>query len=119
MAARTNRRRSNARAQQSNAKKKGLSIRNVDGYLRFMIFLTMIGMAYIWNSHIAERQIDDMETYRQEVKELKSQYLLEQATLSAGTRFSEIKPMADTLGLKPLGEPPLQLVNHRNPVANH
>ena len=78
-------------------------MKRVDDYLRFMIFLAVIGMFYIWNSHYAERQIKEMEVIEAEVKDLKARYLLRQATFSAESRFSEIKSSADTLGLRTTG----------------
>ncbi|MDX2285076.1 MAG: FtsL-like putative cell division protein [Bacteroidia bacterium] len=91
-------------------KRKGLSVRKVDDYLRFSFFLVLIGMGYIWNSYQAERQIKRMEGYEKEVKSLKSRFLLQQATLNAGTRYSEIRQWADTLGLQASREPAYRLV---------
>ena len=89
--------------------KKGLSARKVDDYLRFMLFLAVIGMAYIWNGHYAERQVKLMEVYQKDVKSLKSRYLLKESTLGAGTRLSEVQSMVDTLGLRPMKEPPFKI----------
>lgn len=89
---------------------KGLSVRKVGSYLRFSTFLVLVGMFYIWNSHEAERQIKEMEAYRTEVKDLKSRYLLQQSTLSAGVRFSELRSQLDTLGLRPLREPAYKMI---------
>ncbi|MEM7370279.1 MAG: FtsL-like putative cell division protein [Bacteroidota bacterium] len=89
---------------------KGLSSKKVDDYLRFSVFLVLIGVAYIWNSYEAERQVALREAYRVEVKELKSRYLLKKSTLSAETRLSQIQDKVDTLGLRPLYEPAYRLV---------
>lgn len=90
--------------------RKGLSSKKVNDYLRFSVFLVLIGVAYIWNSYEAERKVKQMEDYRKEVKRLKAEYLLRQSTLSAGIRFSEIRDQIDTLGLRPLREPAFKLV---------
>ena len=94
--------------------KKGLSVKRVDDYLRFIIFLALIGMLYIGNTHYAERQVKEIESLEKEVKDLKSKYLLRKSTLSAGTRFSELKPAADTLGLRPLAQPPYKLIKTKS-----
>ncbi len=94
---------------------KGLKIRKVDDYLRFVIFLALIGMAYIFNSHLAERQVKQLEEVRASVKEQKSRYLLKQATLGATVRFSEIEAAADTLGLRRLAQTPFELTVTHNP----
>lgn len=90
--------------------RKGLSVRLVDDYLRFALFLGVIGLAYIWNSHYAEKQIKELDALETSVKSLKSRYLLKQSTLSAGTRLSEVKDVVDTLGLRPLNAPAYRLV---------
>lgn len=96
--------------------KKGLSVKRVDDYLRFIIFLALIGMVYIGNTHYAERQVREVELLEKDVKKLKSKYLLRKSTLSAGTRFSELKPVADTLGLRPQVHPPHRLIKQHKTV---
>ena len=93
-------------------KKSGLSVGVVDDYLKFMIFLALIGVAYIWNSHQAEKQIKLMEAYQKSVKSLKSNYLLKESTLSAATRLSEISSLVDTIGLKELRDPAFRIVRN-------
>lgn len=89
---------------------KGLSLRKVDDYLRFVIFLAVIGLLYVWNSHYAERQIKMVDALEIQVESLKARYLLKQSTLSAGTRLSEIRAVVDTLNLRPVNEPVFKLV---------
>ncbi len=109
----------------SSKRTKGLSLRKVDDYLRFVIFLAVIGLLYVWNSHYAERQIKMVDALETKVESLKARYLLKQATLSAGTRLSEIRDVVDTLNLRPLQEPVYKLVRGKTlaelePIqANH
>jgi hypothetical protein len=91
-------------------KRQGLSSRKVDDYLRFSLFLVAIGLFYIWNSYQAEKQVKLMEEYRTSVKDLKSRYLLKQATMHADMRFAEVKAEVDTLGLRPLYAPAYKIV---------
>lgn len=91
-------------------KKKGLSLRLVDDYLKFVLFLALIGLAYVWNSHQAEKKIKLETALETQVESLKARYLLKQSTLSAGTRLSEIRAVVDTLGLRPQNEPVFKLV---------
>lgn len=88
---------------------KGLKLRMVDDYLRFVVFLALIGMGYIWNSHYAEQQVKELEETRASVNDLKSRYLLKRATMGATVRFSEIEAAADTLGLHRMTSPPFEL----------
>lgn len=78
--------------------------------MRFVLFLAFIGVAYIWNSHLADRQVRRQEALDVKVKDLKSNYLMRQAVLLSGTRFSEIEKSADTLGLNAMDKPAYQLV---------
>lgn len=89
---------------------RGLKVRRVDDYMRFVVFLAMIGMVYIWNAHFAERQVVELEQALVEVDEMKSRYLLKRATLGAQVRFSEIEAAADTLGLRRMDVPPYEIV---------
>lgn len=89
---------------------KGISARRVDGYLRFVLFLTVVGLFYIWNTHYAVKQVRKMEALKGEVKELKSKFLMRESTLRAGIRLSEISDRVDSLGLYKPSAPPYKLV---------
>ncbi len=89
---------------------KGLSAKKVDGYLRFVVFLAVIGLAYIWNAHYAERQVQERAQLKKEVKKLKDDYYMKKAELEAGIRYAEMVEMTDTLGLEGLRKPPFKLV---------
>lgn len=89
--------------------KRGLSVRKVNAYLRFVLFLTLIGMGYIANTHYAVEQVRKAEGLRKEVKDLRSKYLMRESTLRAGLRFSEVADRVDTLGLHRLTAPPYRL----------
>jgi hypothetical protein len=100
----------NVRYSKSEKIRRGLSLRKVDDYLRFVIFLCVIGLLYVWNSHYAERQVKMVEALEVQVESLKARYLLKQSTLTAGTRLSEIKEVVDTLQLRQVQEPVYKLV---------
>lgn len=89
---------------------KGLSTKKVDRYLRLVIFLAVIGLAYIANAHFAEKQVQKREALKKEVKRLKDRYYMKEADLDAGVRYSELVKMTDSLGLKKLKEPPYRLI---------
>ncbi len=92
------------------AKGKGLKAHLVDDYLRFVLFLAITGMVYIWNSHYAEKQVKEMAGLKKEVKLLKSKYLEKRAMLSAGTQYTKIKEQVDSLGLRKFREPIFKLI---------
>lgn len=81
----------------------------VEKRLFFSLFLTAIGLFYIWNAHYAEKQARYAEGLRQELKELKSEYMTLNAELSVSRTQSQIANIVDSLGLKSLTEPPFKL----------
>ena len=88
---------------------KGLSAHKVDRYMRFVLFLTVIGVMYIWNSHYAEKQVSKREILKKEVKSLKDKYFMKEADFNAAIRYSEMTSMTDTLGLRKLTKPPFRI----------
>lgn len=77
----------------------GLPVRNVGRYIRYVLFLVVIGLVYIWNSHVAEQQVRTEDQLRKEIESAKAEYKTMHAKLSAGTRKSIVKAGADSLGL--------------------
>ena len=88
---------------------KGLSVKKVRGWLGLALFLTAIGIGYIWNAHYAERQVQRRDALRKEVKELRDRYYLRKADRQASVRFAEVAKYADTLGLQRPKKPPYRL----------
>ena len=77
--------------------------RSIDAsrYVRYAIFLVVIGLVYIWNSHVAEGQVRRENKLKKEVADAKAEYKTMHARLSAGTRQSVIQyKVQDTLGLR-------------------
>jgi len=99
-----------SKKQAASAPAKGLSAKKVDRYLRLVVFLAIIGLAYIANAHYAERQVQKREALKKEVKRLKDRYYMKEADLDAGVRYSELVKMTDSLGLKKLKKPPFRLI---------
>lgn len=69
-------------------------------YIRYVIFLVLFGMVYIWNSHVAETQVKEEARLRKEIADAKAEYKTMHARLSTGTRRQVIFAKVDTLGLK-------------------
>jgi hypothetical protein len=95
---------------------KGLSVKKVSNWLVFALFISAIGIAYIWNAYYAERQVQRRDALRKEVKELRDRYYLQKADREATVRFAEIAKSADTLGLKRPYKPPFRLTIEQQPV---
>ena len=74
--------------------------RDVGRYIRYVVFLVVIGLAYIWNSHSADKQIRRASQLKKELQQAKAEYKTMHARMSAGTRRPVIAEKVDTLGLR-------------------
>jgi hypothetical protein len=68
--------------------------------LPFVLYLALLGMIYIANRHLAERNIRDIDKLTKEVRELNWEYKITQADLAYKSTLSEVAKRADTLGIK-------------------
>ncbi|HVW15429.1 MAG TPA: FtsL-like putative cell division protein [Mucilaginibacter sp.] len=77
--------------------------------LPFILFLVLLGMIYIGNMHLAEKNIRDIDKIGKEVKELSWDYKTAKADLAYKSTLSEVAKRADTLGLKEAINPPQKI----------
>lgn len=82
--------------------------------LPFLIFLCVLGMIYIANSHMAIKKIRDIDKLNKEVKELSSEYKTLKADLMFKSKLTEVAKKVDTLGIKELIEPPKKIIINDN-----
>lgn len=80
------------------------------GVLPYLIFLCVLGMIYIANSHMAVKNIREIDKLSKEVKELSSEYKSLKADLMFKSKMTEVAKKVDTLGIKELIEPPQKLI---------
>jgi cell division protein FtsL len=78
--------------------------------LPFLIFLCVLGMVYIANSHMAQKNIRNIDGLNKEVKELSWEYKSLKADLMFKSKLTEVAKKVDTLGIKELIEPPKKIV---------
>jgi len=64
------------------------------------LYVALLGMIYIANRHLAERNIRDIDKLTKEVRELNWEYKITQADLAYKSTLSEVAKRADTLGIK-------------------
>jgi hypothetical protein len=81
--------------------------------LPFLIFLCVLVMIYIANSHMAVKNIRDIDKLSKEVKELSYEYKSLKADLMFKSKLTEVARKVDTLGIKELIEPPKKIVVNR------
>lgn len=103
---------------------RGILVQNgllglVERNFRFTLFLTAVGMFYIWNSHQAHKQAMRATRLEREIKELKSEYHTLSAQLSTARQQSQIGPrVLDSLDLRPSEKPPFKLIVKAGPMQN-
>ena len=85
--------------EQSKPRRFGIRFDDVGRYVRYVVFFVGIGMIYIWNSHVAEKQVKQESELRKDISDAKAEYKTMHARLSAGTRRRVIFGKVDSLGL--------------------
>ena len=77
--------------------------------LPFILFLALLGMAYIANRNLAERNIRDIDKITKQVKELTWDYKTTKAELAFKSTLTEVAKRADSLGIKESLQPPQKI----------
>ncbi len=78
--------------------------------LPFFIFLCVLGMVYIANSHMATKNQRRIDELTKEVRELGWEYKSLKADLMFKSKLTEVAKKVDTLGIKELIAPPKKIV---------
>jgi hypothetical protein len=89
--------------------KRNFNSEKATSALPFVLFLVFLGMLYIGNMHLAEKNIRDIDKTTKEVKELSWDYKTSKADLAFKSTLSEVAKRADTLGVKESIAPPQKL----------
>ena len=68
--------------------------------LPFVLFMAFLGMIYIGNRHLAEKNIRKIDKLTKEVKELSWGYKVAKADMAFKSTLNEVAQRTDTLGIK-------------------
>lgn len=68
--------------------------------LPFVLFLAFLTIIYISNTHLAEKQIREIQSLQKEVKELKRHYNSLKSEIMLNSRLAEVEGEAKALGLR-------------------
>lgn len=68
--------------------------------LPFVLFLSFLTVIYIANAHYAEKQVRQIQTLQNEVKELKRQYNSLKSETMFKSRLAEVGEDVESLGLR-------------------
>ena len=80
------------------------------GLLPFLIYLTAIGLLYIFNSNYANRTIITISKTKKQIEEQRFEYINTKSKLMQTTRQTEIAKRLQTSGLKESKMPPRKIV---------
>jgi PhoPQ-activated pathogenicity-related protein len=77
--------------------------------LPFILYVAFLGMLYIANRHLSEKNLRAIDKLTKEVKELNWDYKSTKADLAYKSTLTEVAKRVDTLGIKVSVEPPQKL----------
>lgn len=77
--------------------------------LQFLFFCFLLCMIYIWNNHMSQKLVRDINKKGKELKETRWDYLTIKSDLMYESKLTEILPRAKELGLEELDLPPFKL----------
>ncbi len=77
--------------------------------LPFVLFLGFLAIIYIANAHYAEGQVREIQTMKNEVRELKREYNSLKAELMFKSRHSEVERKVRDQGLHVIRDRPLKI----------
>lgn len=89
-------------------KKSWLSIdeKNWLNNLPFLLFVAMLGVLHVANSHMAESKVRQINLLEKEIKELRWMYMTSKSELMYKSKQSEVAKMVEELGLYELKQAP-------------
>jgi hypothetical protein len=86
-----------------------LTRQNAVRLLPFVLFLTLICIAYIANSYYAEKTLRRSDKIRKELKELENEYISTKSELMMCSKQSEVAVMLDSTGVVESLNPPKKI----------
>lgn len=79
-------------------------------YLPKVVFVVVLGVFYVWNTHYAERSIRKIDKLETEVEDLRADVTTMEAEVMYGSKQSEVAKKVKALGLVESKEPPYKIV---------
>ena len=86
-----------------------INYRAITQNMPFILFLAVLALIYIANSHLAEKKVRRINKLGREIKELKWEYLNVKSELMFRSKMSEVSKAVEPLGLKELNSPPQKI----------
>ena len=80
------------------------------GSVPFLLFLALLAVVYIGNTHMAERYVREINRIDRELKELRWNYMSNKSDLMFNSKQSEVEEATADMGLRSLRNPPKKIV---------
>jgi len=91
--------------------KKYFNYENIVKNIPFILFLSVIAVAYIYNGHYADKLSRRISTSEKNVKELEYEYKTIKSEVIFRSKPTEMIKAVAPMGLKELKEPPVVLID--------
>ncbi len=75
----------------------------------YFLFLSLLAVVYIYNGHYSDNTVKDINKTSRELKELQYEYKSLKSEVMFRSKQSELAKAVESLGLKELVQPPLEL----------
>ena len=93
--------------------KRWLNYQSIVKQVPFFLFLTLLAVIYIYNGHLADKTIRNINITAKEVMELKYEYKTVKSEVMFRSKQSELVKAAEPLGLKELTTSPVILTEQQ------
>ena len=94
--------------------KRWLNYPSLVRQLPFILYLTLLGVLYIYNGHWANKTIRNIQRAETEMQELQYEYIAAKGELLARSKPGEVLKAVAPLGLKQLTSSPVVLADSTN-----
>jgi hypothetical protein len=91
--------------------RKFFNYNNIIKNIPFILFLSAIAIAYIYNGHYADKLIRKISTSEKNVKELEYEYKTIKSEVIFRSKATEMAKAVAPIGLKEITEPPIVLTD--------
>lgn len=78
--------------------------------LPMILFLGFLGLVYIANAHLSERNVRQIQVLNKDIQELRWQYMSLKADIMYNSKHSEIEDQVKAIGLRTLNGKPERIV---------
>jgi Bacteriodetes cell division protein (FtsL-like) len=85
--------------------------------LPFLLFLTVVALFYISNGYYAEEQIRKLNRLSNDLKELRSEFIISTSDVMFISKQSEVARRSALLGIKESVEPPIKIMVTSTDIA--